>query len=264
MATPHIGLTLSWRTAFDRLRILTIFMRTGMQRLGVPTGHTKVFAIGFNKTATTSIHKVFQTLGMRALHDTNWRDTSRWLLFFTHQAFSDGPPDDFKALDRRYKGAKFILNTRDLDEWIDSRLQHIKEKKQTGTTEITPEWDVTDHAVKHWIMARNAYHQEVLDYFRDRPDDLLLLNYIRARDPVEEIARFLGKSPKNKKTAKPFQRSTEGIRIQGELANAARIHRCFAALKLPESAWKTDILSQPEGAPPSVWPQDTSSYPPGG
>ena len=32
--------------------------------------------------------------------------------------------EDFKALDKQYPGSKFILNTRNIDNWIESRIKH--------------------------------------------------------------------------------------------------------------------------------------------
>jgi len=249
------GLTLSWRVALTRLRKARNAAQTALLLLGIPTGHHKVFAIGFNKTATTSLHGVFQKLGMVSLHETYWRDPKRTLVFLPYQCFSDGIPGDFSVFDKRFKRSKFILNIRDLDEWLDSRLEHIRQAKARNATIITPKWDRTDAAVKHWIVERTRFHLEVLDYFRDRPNDLLVLNYIRDPDPGQKIADFLGI---NRRVGKQHVRSTNEVRTQGVLRNEARIHRCLAELGVPESAWKADIHCPITGGTPSPWPFDSS------
>ena len=260
MKNQNKGFSLSWHTAYNRIRVWPIMVQSTLLLLGIPTGHRKVFAIGFNKTATTSIHKVFQKLGMVSVHNTHWRNTKRTYVFLKYQCFTDGAPDDFTVLDRRFKNSKFILNTRDLDEWIDSRLEHIKLGEAGKTTTATPTWDCTDAAVKHWIVARNSFHQEVLDYFRDRPEDLLVLNYIREPDPGSKIAGFLGKK---RSVTKEYERSTKKTREAGSLRNEAQIHRCLRELGVPKSKWKTDIHGPIEAGSTTIWPYDTSglTYP---
>ncbi|NOR64052.1 MAG: hypothetical protein GQ535_16400 [Rhodobacteraceae bacterium] len=256
MGDKNRGFNLSWRTAYDRLRRLLVIAKSALMLLGISTGHRKVFAIGFNKTATSSIHEVFQKLGMLSAHNTHWRDTKRTFVFLKYQCFTDGPPDDFTALDRRFKNSKFILNIRDLDEWIDSRLEHIRLSKEKKSTQIHSKWDRTDFAVKHWIEERNHYHQQVLDYFRDRPDDLLVLNYIREADPGQKIADFLGKT---KIVSKVYKRSTQQTRERGTLRNKDRIHRCLTELAVPKSAWQSDIHCPTESNSTAYWPYDSAA-----
>ncbi len=251
-------LSFSWRTALLRLRKAANAGRTVLQLAGIDTGHRKVFAIGFNKTATTSIHNVFREMGLASLHKIKWRDTRRTGVFLPYNCFSDGPPDDFTILDRRFPRSKFILNIRDLDEWIDSRLEHIRLETEKGIVFENPEWSRTDSAVKHWVRARNRYHLEVLDYFRDRPEDLLVLNYIREPEPGRKIARFLGV---NRDIEKPYVRSTRETRKAGILREEARIRRCLTELGVPETAWKTDIHCPlaTEAPRATLWPFDSSA-----
>ena len=247
--------SLSWHTIFDRFRGVIIGAQTVLLLRGISTGHRKVFAIGFNKTATSSIHTVFQKLGMLSAHNIKWRETNRTFVFLKYEGFTDGAPDDFTVLDRRFKGSKFILNTRDLDEWIDSRLEHIKLAIAENRNELTPVWDLTDDAVKHWVAQRNMMHLKVLDHFKDRPDDLLVLNYIREPEPGLKIAKFLGK---RRVVSKQYRRSTQKTREAGALRNKERIHRCLIELGVPAQYWKTDLHCPMGEEPANVWPYDTS------
>lgn len=239
-----------------RFRTAIIVAQTTCLLLGIPTRHRKVFAIGFNKTATKSIDKIFQNLGMISAHNIRWRQTARTMIFLKYQCFTDGAPDDFTKLDQRFKNSKFILNTRDLDEWIDSRLEHIRTTSEQDPSQLSPTWDRTDAAVKHWILERNRLHLEVLDYFRDRPKDLLVLNYIRDPESGQRIADFLGFK---QVVEKQYERSTEKTRDHGALRNEARIHRCLTELGVPKTAWKTDIHCPVRPESPSSWPYDTSA-----
>ena len=47
------------------------------------------------------------------------------------------------------------------------------------------------------IMHYNNYNQGALDYFKIRPDDLLVLN-VAEKDAYQKLALFLGKNTTNK------------------------------------------------------------------
>jgi len=112
----------------------------------------KVFAIGFNKTGTVSIHCLFQSLGFKSLHSVCWRKCDDLTLLFKYDCFADGPPDDFKYLDNMFSNSKFILNVRQLNTWVYSRLSHIDRQKVEDPNFICwPTWDNTTFAIKSWI-----------------------------------------------------------------------------------------------------------------
>jgi hypothetical protein len=205
----------------------------------------KVFAIGFNKTGTTSLHRIFEGLGYRSYHGTKWRETSRVLIHLLHDAFCDGVPDDFRRLDARFPNAKFILQVRDLDAWLDSRLEHIH--RLPPGKDRGPEWSATPEAVAAWVRKWNAYHVEVLSHFRDRPGDLLLINFIRDAGAAARIAAFLGHAAA---VDKPHANRNPGA--GDTLRNAAMIAEVLAGLGIPEAEWKNDIhcpaLSGPAAA----------------
>jgi hypothetical protein len=92
----------------------------------------KTFCIGFNKTGTTSLHRLFKTLGYRSYHGTRWHDLSNFTIYEQYDCFSDGFPLDWQMLNERYPGARFVLNVRDCKSWIFSRLQYIRRLKSIG------------------------------------------------------------------------------------------------------------------------------------
>lgn len=73
----------------------------------------KVFAIGFNKTGTSSLDHLFAVLGYDTYHGTIWRSErpDGWFLN-SRDAFSDGIPHDLDAIDAGFPGSRFILQVR--------------------------------------------------------------------------------------------------------------------------------------------------------
>jgi len=83
---------------------------------------TKVFAVGFNKCGTTSMHVLFESLGLSSYHGTKWRNCDDLTLLRAYDCFSDDIPTDLAKLDRMFPNSKFILQVRKLDAWVYSRL----------------------------------------------------------------------------------------------------------------------------------------------
>lgn len=195
----------------------------------------KVFAIGFNKTGTTSLHRIFGDLGYRSYHGTKWRNTTRPAIYRFYDAFCDGVPDDFRRLDAMFPKARFILQVRDLDTWLDSRLEHIQRLPKNGRKRAH-DWTASDDSVASWVRKRNEYHRAVLTHFRDRPGDLLLVNFIRDPDAARKIAVFLGHAGG---VEKPHaNRNPKG---GDRLKNGPVIEQVLTEMGIPRSEWQTDI-----------------------
>lgn len=157
----------------------------------------KVFAIGFNKSATTSMHELFKSLGRPSFHQGDgskgrWRPAESIELLQSYDCFSDGPPrvGELEKLDGMFPSAKYILQVRALEDWIYSRFAHNERRIAKRPWENRqPDTPVK---VKEWIVQRNRYHSHVFDYFSSRPDDLLVVNFIRDADATKKICRFAG------------------------------------------------------------------------
>ena len=104
----------------------------------------KVFGIGLSKTGTTSLHKALQMLGFKSAktplsfiskviggraNDTFVLNAKRVYKYFSErrlQATTDLPiPLFFIPLSKLYPNAKFILTTRNLDEWRPSARKEM-------------------------------------------------------------------------------------------------------------------------------------------
>jgi len=237
-------------------------MTIGLAGLKPPAGGTvgrilagrkaaKIFAIGENKTGTTSLHQIFLDMGYHSYHGIKWRDTSRTAIFRFYDCFTDGPPDDFRKLDRLFPNSKFILQVRDLDAWLDSRLEHIL-RLPKNNTKRHPLWSAKESSVRVWVRRRNKYHLDVLSHFRDRPDDLLLINYIRDPEAAGRIAAFLGHPAP---ASKPHANRNPGA--QKALKHPDMITAALSGLGIPQSEWSNDIYCPSLSGKDTGFPPDT-------
>jgi len=156
----------------------------------------KIFAIGFNKTGTSSLHDLFKRFGLRSLHGAVKKNT-----FDNYDAFTDGNPVKFKEYYEKYPDSLFILNTRPLEKWLISRYKHAKHFNFRERWC----WPVSIERTKQWITEREIHHQNVLDFFLDKPSQLLILN-IEKPGWVVPLSIFLKKEPL---TVEPKSNKTE-------------------------------------------------------
>jgi hypothetical protein len=176
-----------------------------------------IFIIGFNKTATTSLHTFFASNGFPSVH---W-DRGKLARRMVENCLDDRPILDgydqefrvfsdmqaqssririeanqyFRVLDRDYPGAYFILNTRDLDKWISSRSSDFVtphgatnlelEMRRLGSTD-------RQEAVQLWARERSTFEAEVRRYFRHNPKFLEI--DITDPDLPHRISRLIGRT----------------------------------------------------------------------
>jgi len=158
---------------------------------------TRIFGIGMHKTATTSLHEAFKLLGFSSGH---W-ETAHWAKAIWREmtergksptlekfyALCDLPiPVLFRELNIAYPGSKFILTVRNEVDWLRSVQRHWS----APTNPFKSAWnsDPFTHQIHRIIYGRRDFdaltfleryrrhNAEVLDYFKDRPDDLLVVN----------------------------------------------------------------------------------------
>lgn len=182
----------------------------------------KVFQIGFNKCATTALYRLFSLSGVRALHGSGryWRLNNhpavvdRNVQLAIHRNMEAGRPaldtfEDFDAffdmeftlhgwnienfrqyqtLAQDYPDAKFVLNIRDKEAWLNSRARHsdglylARAMERTGLSR--------KGVLDYWADDHDRHHEMVQDYFRAAPERLLVFDIDNT--PVRKLKRFIG------------------------------------------------------------------------
>ena len=165
----------------------------------------KIFGIGLSKTGTTSLAGALEVLGFRTrdypgLTTYTPGDLASIdpVVLGENDALTDTPiPSFYRALDQHYPGARFILTVRDMDGWLLSCKKQFTAKLADKQNEAHNRlfMDLYGTTVFDETLFRSGYQRfvdGVLDHFRDRPQDLLILD-IAAGQGWDELCAFLGK-----------------------------------------------------------------------
>lgn len=203
----------------------------------------KIFCIGLNKTGTTSLLSAMEDLGYKVGNQLeaekmfdDWikRDFSRYKKYCRKaEFFQDVPfslPYTFIAMDQAFSGSKFILTIRDNEEqWYNSltrfqgklwgkegRIPTSEDLKQANYIYKGRPWYTKKHI--HPVSEDNPYDKDILldyyrthnknviDYFRHRPNDLLVLN-VGEKDAYKKLINFLGVN--SERTEFPWENKTD-------------------------------------------------------
>jgi len=204
-------------------------LRRAASCLGSRFRSRKVFVVGRNKTGTTSLATALRQLGynvapqapaerlLRAWARQDYRRLIRFCRWF--DAFQDIPfslPNTYRALDAAFPGSKFILSVRaSAAEWYQSLTRFHAKMFGNGSL---PTWDQLQaapycypgfladcHALVYGGSDRlydpalyqahyDSHNQAVIDYFAQRPGDLLVVN-IAEPDAYRRMCEFLGVEP---------------------------------------------------------------------
>ncbi|MBN1268359.1 MAG: hypothetical protein JXB04_02130 [Kiritimatiellae bacterium] len=166
----------------------------------------KVFGIGWAKTGTTTLGTCFEILGLSHKGTAldlvyNCRDGNLQPVFDIadkYKSFEDWPWILlYKEMDKRYPHSKFILTVRDAQKWRNSylrMLRHARPRKDIKEIRkiIYGFEDMAGHE-EEYVQRYERHNREVLEYFKDRPDDLLVVNWEKG-DGWEKLCAFLGRS----------------------------------------------------------------------
>lgn len=215
------------------------------------TALPRVFVIGFNKCGTTSLHAMFKRAGHRCAHfkfkkadgsnvklaDAIFanRDAGLPLLTGLERArvFSDMEVNGverrleaytlFRELDAQYPGSRFILNLRDKDKWLRSRLNQgnggyaEKQMKTKGA-------ESREELLAIWSREWDAHVAGVREYFADKPGRLVEFN-IEADDPQKLVEAF----PDYGLSAENWGKRNANPRLAGDAPAAGRRRRKAAS-----------------------------------
>ena len=162
-----------------------------------PAYTPKIFCIGYNKTGTTTIGKSLEILGYRnsSFNQKVWREYYKKgdidsLINYTSkfESFDDLPwllADIFPIMDERFPNSKFIYLEREAEAW--KRSFYNWAYKHNGEY---PDME----------KSFNSYQDHksfVLDYFKDRKDDLLILN-VTDPEAFFKLGEFIGRKAPSK------------------------------------------------------------------
>ncbi len=176
-------------------------------------GKPKVFGLGLSRTGTRSLTGGLQVLGFDTSHypidEDTYTELANGQYDLTLLKYYDGLTDIttvpyYQQLDRAYPGSKFVLTVRDKDSWLRSCRNHWFNRPAFKEAEDP---DEETHLLMRQLLRAAVYGcynfvperfswvydrhvREVMDYFRDRPDDLLIID-ICSGEGFEKLAPFL-------------------------------------------------------------------------
>lgn len=160
---------------------------------------TKVFCIGFHKTGTSTMDSALTLLGYRVTgpNGVNDEDISKnyiamgKALVQEFDAFQDNPwPLLYKEMDDLFPGSKFILTMREPESWIKSQVNHFGSISTPMRRFIYGKGSPLGNE-QIYIDKYNSHNQEVIEYFRGREDDFLIMD-LPSGDGWLKLCRFLG------------------------------------------------------------------------
>lgn len=164
----------------------------------------KIFGIGLSKTGTSSLAQALQRLGFNtrdcmgatryAAGDLSSIDMATVL---AHDALTDTPiPSFYRELDARFPGSKFILTVRDREGWLQSCKKQFNERSAAAQNDAHRRlfedlYGTNVFDEQRFTAGYERFVAGVFQYFKDRPQDLLMLN-VTAGDGWEKLCPFLG------------------------------------------------------------------------
>jgi hypothetical protein len=171
--------------------------------LNYRVAQSKVFCIGLHKTGTTTLANYISNYGFKPNHSTDWANNSESLS--NYDFFSDGGSHfdnqnefNFEGLYYKYPNSKFILQTRDTEKWVISKLKHAGWNQNTKIEEddiskIThADWKYKSKlTIQKFIEHKINYERKVLSFFKEKDADrLLVIDLTKPEIQEKEIAKF--------------------------------------------------------------------------
>jgi hypothetical protein len=127
----------------------------------------------------------------------------------------------YRELDDAYPGSKFILTIRDVDEWWASVLTRFGGKSTEMRAWIYGAGDPEGHE-DLYKKRYEAHNAEVLGYFSNRPDDLLVFA-IANGEGWDQLCPFLGIPM----PSEPFPHLRPGVSDTRSLRIRSRLRKMF-------------------------------------
>lgn len=111
----------------------------------------------------------------------------------------------YKHINENYDDAKFIICIRETDSFVNSYMKHTNKQPPIGRDKANKctlgvSGPCTEEHIEKLRLVYETYNYRVLNYFKDKPDKLLILKFeeIGTEKFENEILSFLGlDNPKN-------------------------------------------------------------------
>lgn len=180
----------------------------------------KYVCIGSPKTGTKTIAKIFNLLNLKTnANPLSFNNNDDFILLDNDikyyyndtiekchknidlfEAFHDYPySSHYEYIHKHYPDSKFILTTIDSDKWFNSLFTY---QNIPGAANYNVLYNlygykqITLENKELIIKAYNNYNSKILDYFKNYPDNLLVINIIDNNDKdicISNISLFLNK-----------------------------------------------------------------------
>lgn len=161
----------------------------------------KIICAGFQKTGTSTFREALKILGYkvkdctgRALVPILKNDYQKVLKILEGYDAAEDTPwyMIYRELDELIPDSKFVLTVREPESWYKSVSRHIGDLRLANHEWIYGKGKgLPKYHKQNTIDIYNRHNREVKNYFRDRPDDLLVLDFT-AGDQWEKLCEFLG------------------------------------------------------------------------
>ena len=150
-----------------------------------------IYCIGLSRTGTTSFSDFMRLVGYNIIHYPN--ETQ---LF---GGFGDGASDipvayHYKKLDKMFPNSKFVYTVR--ENWVDAVEPYFLRKKgreNQASSQLELRKNVygsVDWDRKLYGEAYERHDADVREYFKNRPDDFLVVDIVGG-DPTNQLKKFL-------------------------------------------------------------------------
>lgn len=196
----------------------------------------RVFGIGLSRTGTRSLSMALHVLGWDTIHypvdEQTFQQLSRGdydlaILNEYHGITDITVAPYFAQLDRQFPGSKFILTVRDREPWLRSCRFHWEGRSAFNETTCAEEetymnvrrllraavYGCYSYNPERFAYVYDTHLRNVLEYFEDRPEDLLVLDICGAHG-WEPLCEFLGTDV----PAQPFPH--RGAKLSKKVATA--------------------------------------------
>jgi len=183
-----------WKSNKNKGYGIYILSKDVIKKKNTVFGKNKIFGIGLCRTGTKSISSAMAILGYKVNHAPRNLEEIQCQDFVSDITVACR----YKFLDYVFENSKFILTVRGVDSWSNSVSNFDQARKEGQSRNLSDHesrfilFGGTVFEEKKYKEVYNKYYAEVLEYFKDRPNDLLVMNIIEG-DGWEKLCGFLGK-----------------------------------------------------------------------